>query len=349
MIGENHRVKWEALMNALRLSLALSVAAFAFVSQPKAAEQTNYKIIDRIKVPDGAFDYATYEPSSGRIYMPRADNTTVIDPKTGKVSEFKSASRGHIALPLPGSTLIVLTQRQGTIRIVDTATDKVVADFVAGKNPDGATYDPFSKLVFVMNHDGGDSTVVDPATKKPVATINVGGELEFPVSDGAGKVFVNIASTGEIGVIDVKARKLTAKYKMAGCMDPSGLAYIPDSKLLVSACDNQMAKVLQADTGKEVASLKIGGGPDAVIYDARRKLAFIPSGDEGVLEVISLADPAHISVIQHVPTQKGTRTGTLDPTTGRLYMMAFKSGPATGGGRAPRLPGSFEVLVVGPQ
>jgi hypothetical protein len=38
----------------------------------------------------------------------------------------------------------------------------------------------------------------------------------------------------------------------------------------------------------------------------------------------------------------------MDPTTGRLYMMAFKSGPApAGGGRAARLPGSFEVLVVG--
>jgi DNA-binding beta-propeller fold protein YncE len=336
-------------MNALRFSLFLSVALIAFAAQPRAAEQTNYKIVDRIKVPDGAFDYANYDPGTGRIYMARADFTTVIDPKTGKVSELKSASRGHMALPLPGTTQLLLPQRAGTIRMVDAATDTVVADFVAGKNPDGAAYDPFSKLVFVMNHDGGDSTVVDPATKKPVATINIGGELEFPVSDGAGKVFVNVQSTGEIAVIDVKTRKVTGRYKMAGCMEPSGLAYIADAKLLISACDNEMAKVLQADTGKEIASLKIGAGPDAVIYDARRKLAFIPSGDAGVLEVISLADPAHPSVVQHVTTQMGTRTGTLDPTTGRLYMMAFKSGPpAAAGGRATRLPGSFEVLVVSP-
>jgi hypothetical protein len=107
--------------------------------------------------------------------------------------------------------------------------------------------------------------------------------------------------------------------------------------------------VVQADTGKEVASLKIGAAPDAVIYDAQRKLAFIPSGGAGVLEVISVADPAHIAVVQHIPTQQGTRTGTLDPTTGRIYMMASKAGPTpAGGGRAARLPGSFEVLVVGP-
>jgi DNA-binding beta-propeller fold protein YncE len=335
-------------MKTLRTSLVLSIALLGLTAQPRAAEQTNFKIVDRIKVPDGPFDYVNYDPSSGRIYMARADATTVIDPKTGKVSELKSAVRGHMALPIPGSSIILLPQRQGTIRMVDTATDKVVADFVAGKNPDGAAYDPFSKLVFVMNHDGGDSTVVDPATKKPVATIQVGGELEFPVSDGAGHVFVNVQTTGEIAVIDVKTRKLTTKYKMAGCMEPSGLAYVPEQKFLISACDNEMAKVVQADTGKEVASLKIGAGPDAVVYDAKRKLAFIPSGDAGVLEVVSFADPAHPAVVQHVQTQPGTRTAGMDPTTGKLYMMAFKSGPApAGGGRAVRLPGSFEVLVVG--
>jgi YVTN family beta-propeller protein len=336
-------------MKTVRIALAVSLMAIAFASQPRAAEQVNYKILDRIKVPDGAFDYANYDPRTGNIYMARQDVTTVIDPKTGKVSELKNAVRGHMALPLPGTNLILLPQRQGTIRIVDTSNDSTVADLLAGKNPDGAAYDTFSKLVFVMNHDGGDSTVVDPTTRKPVATIPVGGELEFPVSDGAGKVFVNVESTNEIAVIDVKSRKTVARYPLAGCKEPSGLAYIRELKMLISACDNEMAKIVQADTGKEVATLKIGGGPDAVIYDAQRKLAFIPSGDAGVLEVISLADPAHIAVVQHVPTQQGTRTGTLDPTTGRLYMMAFKSGPApAGGGRAARLPGSFEVLVVGP-
>ncbi|HYK80032.1 MAG TPA: hypothetical protein VEU95_10395, partial [Micropepsaceae bacterium] len=88
---------------------------------------------------------------------------------------------------------------------------------------------------------------------------------------------------------------------------------------------------------------------DAVIYDPVRKLAFIPCGQDGVLEVISLADLAHIAVVQHVPTQAGSRTGTLDPQTGRLYLMASKPDPNAPAGRgAPRLAGSWEVLVVGP-
>ena len=322
------------------LSIALSASA---------ANAVDYKIVDRIKVPDGGFDYATFDPATGRVYMARPDSTTVIDVRTGKVSALKSATGAHIAMPLPGSSLLVLTQRAGTVRLVDAATDRVVADLPAGKNPDGATYDPSSKLVFAMNHDGGEATVIDPAAKTVVATIPVGGELEFAVPDGAGRIFVNVEDKNEIAVIDVKARRVTARYALKGCEAPTGLAYVPSAKLLISSCsDNGVAKVVRADTGAEMASLSIARGADAVIYDDARKLAFIPCR-AGTLEIISLADPAHISVVQHLPTQVGSRTGTLDPATGRLYVMAAKFGPpSAAGGRVQALPGSFEVLVAGP-
>jgi hypothetical protein len=99
----------------------------------------------------------------------------------------------------------------------------------------------------------------------------------------------------------------------------------------------------------EVASLPTAKGADAVIYDATRKLAFVPCRT-GTLEILSFADPAHISVVQHLATQVGTRTGTLDPGTGRVYSMAakFDAPPATAGGRAQALQSTYEVLVIAP-
>jgi DNA-binding beta-propeller fold protein YncE len=337
-------------MRAVRISLILSAALLAFAPLAQAATAPNYKILDRIKVQDGGFDYATFDAATNRIYMARPDLTTVIDVKTGKVSDLKSAVRGHIVLPIPGTTLAVLTQRTGTVRIVDLATDKALADLPAGKNPDGAVYDPFSKLVFAMNHDSGNATIVDVTTRKPVGNIQVNGELEFPVSDGQGKIFVNNeADPADIAVIDVKSRTVATRYKLAGCEEATGLAYVADAKLLVSSCGNGVLKVLEAPTGKEVASVPIGEGADAVIYDAARKLAFIPCGGAGVLEVVSFADLAHIAVVQHVQTLPGSRTGTLDPGTGRVYLMSSKPDPkAPPGTRGARLAGSYEVLVVGP-
>jgi len=91
-------------------------------------------------------------------------------------------------------------------------------------------------------------------------------------------------------VIDVKTLKMTGRYKMEGCMGPSGLAFIPGAKLLISSCRKRPGESDPVDTGKEVASLPIGRGPDAVIYDPVRKLAFITCGGDGVIEVISVAD-----------------------------------------------------------
>jgi hypothetical protein len=67
------------------------------------------------------------------------------------------------------------------------------------------------------------------------------------------------------------------------------------------------------------------------------------------MEVISFANPAKPEVVQHMQTQLGTRTGTLDPSTGRIYMMAAKFGaPATAGGRPQALESTYDVLVAAP-
>jgi DNA-binding beta-propeller fold protein YncE len=331
------------LLVGIALSAILSCSAFA---------QTNYKIVQRIKVPDGGFDYATFDAATGRVLMARTDFTTVIDAKTNAVSTLNSAVRAHMALPIPNTNLLALPRREGDILIVDKTTDGVLGAVPGGKNPDGAAYDPSSKLVFSMNHDSGEATIVDPVARKAVATIDIGGTLEFPAADGAGKVFVNVTSVPEIAVIDVKTKSVSARYKLEGCRGASGLAYASQAKMLISSCGNGMAKVLDAATGKEVASLPIKAGPDAVIYDATRKLAFIPCGGAGVLEIISFADPSHISIVQELPTKAGSRTGTLDPQTGRLYLMASDpdptGAPGPGGRGVARVPGTFEVLVVSP-
>jgi len=182
------------------------------------ADSVNYRIVDRLKVPDGGFDYATFDPATGRVYMPRGTFTTIIDVKTNTVSQLASGESNHIALPIPGTNLLVLTQGgKGVIRIADKTTDKMLADLPAGKNPNSAVYDPITKLAFVMNKDSGDAAVVDAIARKVVATIPISpNTLEFPVTDGAGKVFDNIETTAEIAVIDTRTRKVTGTYKLDG-------------------------------------------------------------------------------------------------------------------------------------
>jgi len=333
------------------LAMVVALAAPAF------AGDVNYKITDRLKMPDGRFDYASSDQAAGRIYWPRLDVTNVIDAKTNKISDMKGATNGHVVVPVPGTTLVV--EPHGTpnntppngIVIVDTKKNAVVADLPAGNFPDGATYDPSSKLVWVMLHNDGIALGIDAKTQKVAATVNVGGHLEFPAADGKGHVFVNIQTAGEIGVIDTKAQKVVAHWKLDGCEDNGGLAYATKSKLLISACDNGVAKVINAATGKEVASVPIGHGSDAVIYDSKRQLAFIPCAAEGMLYILSVGNAKHVSVVQQLATQKGTRTGAVNERSGKVYLMASKpdlNSPPGPSGRPNPLPGSFEMFVAAP-
>jgi DNA-binding beta-propeller fold protein YncE len=311
-----------------------------------------YKVLKTIKVVDGAWDYAGTDFARGKIYWVRSEQTDVVDTKSHAISVLKNVGNGHLAVPVPGTSLIVVPMRTPakTNRIVDTSSDKVIVDLPGGDAPDGAVYDPFSKHVFVMNHNGGDMTEIDPVAKTVVATIPVAHEkLEFPAADGAGKVFVNIQASGQIGVVDVASHKLVTTYKMGECKEASGLAYASGSKVLVAACGNGMAEAIDAQTGAELASIAIGKGPDSVIYDNLHQVAFVPCGTDGVVEVIDVKDKKAIRKVQSLKAPSMVRTGAIDKE-GRLYLMSAEpdpNKPMAGGGRPTPKDGTFQLVVVG--
>ncbi len=147
-------------------------------------------------------------------------------------------------------------------------------------------------------------------------------------------------------MVDTRAAKVLRRYPLPGCQGPTGLALTREG-LLISACANGMAEVLDAATGKQIAGLKIGPRPDAVIYDAARSRAYIPSGGDGTLAVLRLSGRS-VTAAAVVHTQAGARTGAVDVKTGRIYLPAAKFTPPLAPGQRPAfVPGSFEVLVVG--
>jgi DNA-binding beta-propeller fold protein YncE len=109
--------------------------------------------------------------------------------------------------------------------------------------------------------------------------------------------------------------------------------------------------VVDANSGKVVATPAIGEGPDAARFDAKDQLAFSSNGD-GTLSVVHENSPDSYSVIQTLPTKRGARTLALDEASGKIYLATADFGPrpaATPDHPHPRptlVPGSFVVLVI---
>jgi DNA-binding beta-propeller fold protein YncE len=343
--GEFAMNRW--LLAAGWLSLGSFVTVGAADVASTATEHGSYTIAERISGPGGGWDYAMIDSASRQLYLGRDEGVLAMNLDTKKITPVLAAGEGvHSGLPVPGHILVVTNGDSNKITLFAADSGKLTGTVPAGEMPDAAVFEPKSGLVAVINHKGGSVTLVDTKAPSVVATVTVGGELEFAAAAGDGRLFVNVADRGEIAVIDVPAHKLVKSLKMNGCSDPSGLAYDIASDLLISVCGNGVTKFLHAADGKAVAALKTGAGSDGVILDSDRKVVFVPAGRDGTLAVISLAG-GKPTLIQSLKTQKSARLGAVDAKTGNVYLPAGKLGPPVPPNPWPTvLPGTFEFLVV---
>ena len=307
----------------------------------------NLSVIGTIPGPDGGWDIPSVDAQTRRLYIAHGDAVMAVDLDSGKVTaKLVEGKRLHAVLPLPEGRALATNGGDNTATLFEAATGKVIASIPTGVNPDAVLFEPSSGLALVMDGKGGDITLIDPKTAHAEGRIDVGGKLEFAVADGKGRVFVNVEDKAEIAAIDITQRKVIGRYKLDGCEEPSGLALDPGTGLLLAACGNQKAMAVQAKDGSVVATLIIGERPDGAIFDAKRKLFFIPCG-AGTIAVIAENDEKP-AVVATVPTANGARTAALDTQTGKLYLpTADFAAPADGEKRHTVIPGTFRVLIVG--
>ena len=156
----------------------------------------------------------------------------------------------------------------------------------AEKDADGIAFDPTSGHVFVVNGDSEKLTVIDPKTDSAIATIDVGGGLEYAVAGNNGKIYVNGAEKKEIVRIDTASNKVDARWPFHVCSSTLGLEIDLAGHRLFTSCLNFVMMVLDTDSGKVVAKLPIGAGTDGAAFDPKRKLVF-SSNNDGTLSVIA--------------------------------------------------------------
>jgi YVTN family beta-propeller protein len=335
-------------------AVALTPVAFA-QETPPVRGPSGYRLETTWKnLGDGGWDYLISDADTGRVYVTRTDRVQVIDGENGTlIGEVPGLDGGHGVALVPELHLGFATSgKSDTVLIFDLQTLKPVGEPVAvGEKPDAIIYDPASKHVFVFNGQGESASVIDPATAKVVATIPLGGGPEFAVADGKGTVFVNLEDESEILAIDAAKNVVTEHWPLAPGKSPSGLALDRTKRRLFAGCHNEQMSVLDADSGKHLASVPIGQGVDACAFYPGTSYAFASCGD-GTLTVMQ-EDPAkagEFRVVEQIKTRPGARTMALNSKSEALYLPAadFESAPAPApAGKTARpkmIPGSFVIL-----
>jgi len=313
------------------------------------AAHVDMRLIDEIKIGgSGGWDYATIDQKRHVLYLSHNSAVAAVDLGSRRVTAHLADADGvHVALPVPGGDKLLITHgKANQITLNDARTGSIQATIATDVGPDAAVIDPGTGYAFVMANHGGMVDVIDLTKNVVIQKIVMNGAPEGAAADGRGHVFTHLEDKDSVSVIDAATARVAALYAMNDCKEPSGIAFDSASDLILSACKNGIARLTDAATGAEVATLPIGERPDFALVDHRRHLAFIPCGD-GTLTVIHL-EGKKSKVIQVVKTGVGARTAALDEDTGRLYLpTASLTPPAAPGERPGIVPETFKVLVVG--
>ena len=333
-------------------ALALCLCLFTLALLSSAAATQPYQVLNIAKVGGaGGFDYVYADSDGRRLYIPRGNRVTVYDLDTLKsAGEIPNTPNVHGVAVDPQSHHGFSSSRP--VVMWDTQTLATLKTIAVEGAPDAIHFDPATARILVLSHKTPNVSVLDAKDGSLVGTLELGGAPEQAVSDGTGRVFIDIEDKDEVAVVDARVLQVTARYSLGGKGGtPAGLAIDAKNHLLFACCrEPATCVILNADDGKILASLPIGAGTDSAAFNPSTMEAFSSQRD-GTLTVIKENSPVSFEVAQTVTTKPGARTCTLDIKTGKVFLITAETIPpppdAPKGTRAQMVPDSFTILTVG--
>ena len=309
------------------------------------------------KIPVGGdygWDYLTADSDARRLYVSHDREVVVLDLDSGAlIGKIPGKSVHGIAVVKEFGRGFISCSDPGSIVIFDLKTLAVIDRVPVGDDPNVILFDRKTRHIFTADRGSKRVTALDPKTGKVVGTIEgLGGKTEHAASDDAGNIFLNMQDLNTMLKLDSQNLKVLETWPMAPCQQPSSMDIDRAHHRVFVGCRSGVMAVVDANSGRIVATQPIGRGVDAAEFDPDRALVYFSCGD-GTMAVFHEDAPDKYTFVESVKTHTGARTMAIDHKTGRAFLSVAEFGPrpqAAPGSpppRAPLIPGSFSVLVFG--
>lgn len=197
-----------------------------------------------------------------------------------------------IAISPDGRTAYVSNEIDGTVSVIETATDRVVgAPIAAGSNPAAVALTPDGGKLYVTDELSNRVTVIDTATRVAIGSIKVGS---FPngiaVAPDGLSALVSNAGADTVSVIDTLTDTV-APAPIAVGEEPLGIAFTPDGrKAFVADGNGKSVTVIDARTDTvEGAAIKVGKEPGAIAVTTDGSRAYVANDESNSVSVIDTA------------------------------------------------------------
>ncbi len=341
----------------LRLLAGIAFLAIGVIAK-QAPASGPYKVLKTVKAGgEGGFDYIFADVAARRLYVPRngpKGHLSVYDLDTLEpVGDIPGVSSGGATVD-PKSHHGFSTSKPVTMWDADSL--KIIKTIDVDGRPDGILFDPYNERVWIFSHVAPNATVIDAKDGSVITTLDLGGAPEQAVSDGRGTIYVNITDKSNIAVVDAKNLKVKTHYDLSSkATNAGGLAFDAKNHILFSYLHqpSSMAVIVDADDGHIITTVPVGDGVDTTAFNPNTMEAISADG-AGSMTFIKESSPTDFAVEQTLKTLPRAKTMALDSKTNHILSMTAEFGsppppPPNGGrgGRAPMIPGTFTLLMVG--
>lgn len=298
--------------------------SFAFAAIFLGAGPSGYRLLNQVPVRGvGTWDYVLVDGVARRVYVSHQTEVEVLNADTYEVAGRITNTPGvhGIAVASEFGRGYISAGAANAVIIFDLKTLDMIGQIKTEKKPDAIIYDSATKRVFAMNGESNSSTVVDAADNTLQAVVPLGGRPEFSVADGRGNVFVNLEEQNQVARLDSSTLKVMDRWPTAPCAAPASVALDNKNRRLFVGCRSKVMAVMDADTGKVVASYPIGSHVDTTAYDSTNGLVFNSTG-EGNVAVFHQDSLDGYTLVETIKTNPGSKTMGLDLQTGQLFIPA---------------------------
>lgn len=289
-------------------------------------------------------DYQSLDPSTSRLFISGMSigRLLVFDTSANKLlTELDGYPKvtGVLAVPelhkvyasVPGdgvgalvsaaSGMVGIGSGSGQVVILDSRTLHEIGRVPGGVFPNGITYDPDDRTIFVTDEFGKGVTIIDGEADQTIGRVELGGLVGNVQYDPTTKrVYAAVKSTNELVAIDPKSHVVAARYRLQGGRHPHGVAIAPGSAIGFVACDeDDRLLVVALDTGRVVNNLPIAHKPDVLAIDPALHRLYIAS-ESGALSVLDIKDAASPLVIATFPFAENAHSIGVDPNSHHIFL-----------------------------
>lgn len=326
-------VRTHCRTNSNVLRRAATALAFCFLSIAGTQASAQIKPLSKsIPLPgvQGKFDHLAIDVSGKRLFIAATGNHSVevIDLKTDKLLQsITGLGKPHgLAWVAETGSLYVSDGALAELRVYKGTPFALAGTIKLSDDADDMVYDKSNHLLFV-GHGGSDAAnpakvaVVDTEHFALSGNLDVATHPEALDIDPSGhRIFVNIADSNEVAVIDTVTRSIASHWKLTRAADNVPLAFDAEHQLLYVACRTPgMLIAVDASTGKEVASQTAAGKADDLFYDPALRRVYLISGI-GEVDTYQIDENRSLKPLEVLHTAPGAKTALFVPELRLLYV-----------------------------